>query len=110
MWPKGRIVRVRGGWAPLDCPRHLVDFKRFRRWVLVDDLAGCEFGLLMVLGKEPGWRKRWRCRCACGAVVVLPRHQIVRRKSCGCRGRQAATFDPETEAVWRACRYGEVWE
>ena len=60
------------------------------------DLTGQRFGMLTVIGREPGNYytpdsitaiTRWRCRCDCGKETVVLRTNLRSgmSKSCGCQ-------------------------
>jgi hypothetical protein len=55
---------------------------------LADDLSGRRFGRLLVLGRAEGrtprGRLRWRCRCDCGAEVVVEGGLLRAGKRTGC--------------------------
>lgn len=66
------------------------------------DLAGQQFGRLKV-EKSSGidrWQNQiWKCRCACGATVVVAGYRLItgRTRSCGCYCREQihkANFNP----------------
>lgn len=66
------------------------------------DLVGQRYGRLLVEDAEPPARGRaqWRCRCDCGAVVVVNSNLLRtgKRRSCGClrqeqARRNGASFD-----------------
>lgn len=53
------------------------------------DLVGERFGRMVVLAQAPSARyTRWRCRCDCGAEIVVSRQLLIMRekgtRSCGC--------------------------
>lgn len=60
------------------------------------DLTGQRFGRLVVIAEEargPDRRKRWRCRCDCGAEVVVRSSSHLtsgNTRSCGCLHRDTA--------------------
>ncbi len=51
------------------------------------DLTGATIGDITVVaqvGVSPRGRKRWLCRCKCGAEVIRETHAASKAKSCGC--------------------------
>jgi len=53
------------------------------------DIAGMRFGRLVALDREShrlGKRVYWLCRCDCGKVVAVERHDLMggMTHSCGC--------------------------
>lgn len=58
------------------------------------DLTGRRFGRLSIIERAvdlPG--SRWRCRCVCGAEIVVRGIHLIRgeRVSCGCMGKEKAS-------------------
>lgn len=55
------------------------------------DLTGQRFGRIMVLERVPGSKPhyKWRCRCDCGAVVMVAQRSLRNgcSRSCGCLRR-----------------------
>lgn len=56
------------------------------------NLIGDRYGRLLVIGQAETVRySRWRCRCDCGAVVVVSAQLLRQRdgtRSCGCLRRE----------------------
>jgi hypothetical protein len=50
------------------------------------DLAGMQYGVLVVLRRDPTNRRNWICRCACGSEKSIARCNLKSgsTKSCGC--------------------------
>lgn len=81
------------------------------------DLTGRRFGRLLVLGREGTYFSdegvhscpTWRCRCDCGAVVVVHGTNLRRgaSRSCGCLQRELAAEKRREEA---RRRHGRVYQ
>lgn len=61
-----------------------------------EDITGCEYGQLTVLGFSHlgSWQRQyWHARCTCGTEKTIERASLVkgRTRSCGCLQRQAAS-------------------
>lgn len=71
------------------------------------DLAGREFGRLVVLARAPasGAGVRWRCKCTCGKQCVTRADHLVQglARSCGCLKVEAAR---KNAAKARAAKQG----
>lgn len=57
-------------------------------FVVLEDLTGCRFGKLVVLGYDHSEKKKryWKCQCDCGNTSVVPTAQLKygNTSSCGC--------------------------
>jgi hypothetical protein len=89
-WGKGHAKPSRLASAKLDEIAREVSSED--RAALPRDLTGLRLDRLVVLERDsasPGSGSRWRCRCDCGAMVVVRRSSLVSgARSCGCLMRE----------------------
>lgn len=62
---------------------------------------------------SPGLRKRWRCRCSCGNIVIVPEMYMKRdahpKRDCGCvakaKNNTLAARHPDMYSIWYMMNY-----
>ena len=79
-------------------------------------MIGSRFGRLLVIAQAPTVRyTRWRCRCDCGAEVIVSRNSLQQgyTRSCGCLRADQARINGcvRRDAAPRyAATLAEVWK